>query len=631
MELFALYVAVFGISTLVGIPLLSYGQYTFIHGLGFNEWLAGLPMTLLIVVVNFMIVCVVAYIAMKPLIALLKKVRSGSPITPEERLSYGRVFKILEIAISAILFVGYVIGNMTLLFVKAKKGIYKLGDSPAEVAITLLVVFGNCLCFFAVAREYCVHFFKAAAQKHLEKLQIRDLGSGRVARFTIQVGLCGLFVAFLLNWQGIMFGYCAARHANQEFFSYFSKMMVCFVVSCLYTLPLLYYILFRLRIRFERTSGVIRNIRANGDLTTRMDIVGLDDFGKTNEELNVLMDSLSDSILQIRKNSEDVSVNAKALLRTAEESSSGINQVVTSFDDIDKKNDARDRLLDNTQTNIEKLNKDAMRISELVSAQTAATEQNASSITEMVSNVNSIGQMINRSKSLSVKLSELSEKGNGAVSGSMQIVSDITEKSSQMMEVTKVIQSVASQTNLLAMNAAIEAAHAGEAGKGFAVVADEIRKLAESTSKSTKDINVMIEQLVESINSSADKISSTSTAFKDISSGIQDQLELTETIARATHEQSIGASETLKATNEISEQISEINVLIKNQADYSNELQKGIDEVVALSSQVNDALKESSAVINEFSRSIETTKNSAIENQSAIESVTQELSKFKVE
>jgi len=362
-----------------------------------------------------------------------------------------------------------------------------------------------------------------------------------------------------------------------------------------------------------------------------MDIVGLDDFGKTNEELNVLMDSLSDSILQIRKNSEDVSVNAKALLRTAEESSSGINQVVTSFDDIDKKNDARDRLLDNTQTNIEKLNKDAMRISELVAAQTAATEQNASSITEMVSNVNSIGQMINRSKSLSVKLSELSEKGNGAVSGSMQIVSDISEKSSQMMEVTKVIQSVASQTNLLAMNAAIEAAHAGEAGKGFAVVADEIRKLAESTSKSTKDINVMIEQLVESINSSADKISSTSTAFKDISSGIQDQLELTETIARATHEQSIGASETLKATNEISGQISEINVLIKNQADYSNELQKGIDEVVALSSQVNDALKESSAVINEFSRSIETTKNSAIENQSAIESVTQELSKFKVE
>ena len=87
----------------------------------------------------------------------------------------------------------------------------------------------------------------------------------------------------------------------------------------------------------------------------------------------------------------------------------------------------------------------------------------------------------------------------------------------------------------------------------------------------------------------------------------------------------------MKATNEISGQISEINVLIKNQADYSNELQKGIDEVVALSSQVNDALKESSAVINEFSRSIETTKNSAIENQSAIESVTQELSKFKVE
>ena len=107
-------------------------------------------------------------------------------------------------------------------------------------------------------------------------------------------------------------------------------------------------------------------------------------------------------------------------------------------------------------------------------------------------------------------------------------------------------------------------------------------------------------------------------------------MKLVETIARATQEQSQGASETLIATNEISGQINEINTLMKNMADYCVDVENNIGEVVNLSEQVNAALKESNEVVTDFSKSVETTKNSAIDNQTAIQSVNNELNRFKL-
>ncbi len=630
MDLFKLYIAVFGISTLILVPFLSYGQYTYIHGMEVGDWLRGQPVTMATVLVLFILISITAYITMRPLIAQLKKIEAGHSLSEEEKTDFGGIFKRLEVIITLVLLFGYVIGNTVILAIKVSKGTYTLGQSAGDKVVTAFVIFFDCLTFFFMAREYCVHFFKAAAQKTLNKLKIWNIGHQKVERFTASIGACASFSTAFVGWHGVMFAYYATRYGFSNLSSFFAHVMPAFILACAYPVPLIVYILTTLRRRFNRTTEVIRNMRRNGDLSTRLNIVAMDDFGKTNSEVNRLIDYLNGMITEIREQSYSVSENAKELLSASNESASGINEIAATFVSMDKKNDERDKLLENSKTNIEKLNADARRISDLVTSQTAATEQNASAITEMVANINSIGQMVNKSKTLSEKLSDLSSRGNSEVAGTIQIINEITEKSARMMEVTKVIQSVASQTNLLAMNAAIEAAHAGEAGQGFAVVADEIRKLAESTSKSTKDINVMIEQLIESIGKSTGKISSTSEAFREITDSINDQLNLVETIARATEEQSVGASETLNATNEVSGHIIEINELMRKQAEYANHLENGVNEVVSLSAQVNEALKESSNVIGDFSRTIETTKNSALENQTAIENITNELSKFKL-
>ena len=369
-------------------------------------------------------------------------------------------------------------------------------------------------------------------------------------------------------------------------------------------------------------------MRKNGDLSTKINITDFDQFGENSAEINMLIESLSSTISNIQKQASNVSGNAQTLLSTSENSAAGVNQIIATLQEVGKMSDKRDNLLSETQVSIENLTNDAKKISRLFEEQTNETEKNAASITEMVANINSIGEMVKKQKALAVNLSKLSENGNREVSGTLQLINDITEKSKQMMEVTKVIESVASETNLLAMNAAIEAAHAGESGKGFAVVADEIRKLAESTSESTKNIKEMISQLTESIAGSSEKIASTSKAFNEMNSSIQDQMQLSETISNAAEEQALGAQETLSATNQISSQITEINSLINKQADYTDSIDIGIKNVVQLSEQVNEALKESEGLVVDFSKSIEQNKDNAIENENSIQDVNKELNKF---
>ena len=629
MELYWIYLAIFGGTTIVGVPMLSFMQYRFIHGMPVSAWLEGLPMTFAIVVFLWITIAIIMFFVMQPVIKAMKKAKT-SELSEEEKLSFIHVFKKMAKISAIVLIIGYVVGNGTLLFLKAAKGVFNLGATMPEKITTVGVVFALCGVYAFVARQYCVNFYDTFAQKEIVKLHISQMGGLKPKNITITIGFIGMAYILFAFVHMICVGYNVARYGSQGIQSFITNVLWIFLYVALFPFPLYEVFLMTVRNRFGATTKVIRAMRENGDLSSNIDIAAFDDFGETNEEVNRLINTLNGTIEEIREQSMQVEQNAAALLDTSENSAAGVNQIAATFNSINDKNDIRDKLLDGTKESIGKLNGDARRISELIISQTSATEQNASAITEMVANINSISEMVKKSQALSENLEKLSESGNTEVAGTMNIITEITDKSKQMIEVTKVIQSVASQTNLLAMNAAIEAAHAGDTGKGFAVVANEIRKLAESTTKSTKDIKNMINELVASINSSSVKINSTSAAFKQISNSIGEQLNLVETIARATQEQSQGASETLIATNEISGQINEINTLMKNMADYCVDVENNIGEVVNLSEQVNAALKESNEVVTDFSKSVETTKNSAIDNQTAIQSVNNELNRFKL-
>ena len=228
--------------------------------------------------------------------------------------------------------------------------------------------------------------------------------------------------------------------------------------------------------------------------------------------------------------------------------------------------------------NIDKLN-------ENVEKQSSSVSQSSSAIEEMLANIQSVTQTLVKNAENVKGLTDASEVGR---SGLQEVASDIQEiscESEGLMEINSVMENIASQTNLLSMNAAIEAAHAGEAGKGFAVVADEIRKLAESSSEQSKTISTVLKKITESISKIGKSTDGVLKEFGEIDSSVRTVADQETNIRNAMEEQGAGSKQILDA-------IGQVNTITREVKDSSKEMLEGSNEVIRESKNLEKATQE---------------------------------------
>jgi methyl-accepting chemotaxis protein len=368
-----------------------------------------------------------------------------------------------------------------------------------------------------------------------------------------------------------------------------------------------------------------------GDLTKIVNFHSKDEVGDLARYFNATLEKIKRLIITIKKQSIALFDIGSELSGNMTETAAAINEITANIQSI------KDRILNQsasvTETNatMEQITVNIDKLSGYVDRQSTSVAQSSSAIEEMLANIQSVTQTLVRNTSNVKELMEASEVGRSGLQEVAADIQEIARESEGLLEINAVMENIASQTNLLSMNAAIEAAHAGEAGKGFAVVADEIRKLAENSGVQSKTIATVLKKIKDSIDKITKSTDNVLNKFEAIDSGVRIVAEQEENIRNAMEEQSAGSKQILEAIS----QLNEATQMVKG---GSEEMLEGSKQVIQESRNLELATQEITGGMNEMATGADQI-NTAVsqvneisgQNKENIDILVKEVSKFKVE
>ncbi|MDR3138296.1 MAG: methyl-accepting chemotaxis protein [Treponema sp.] len=322
-----------------------------------------------------------------------------------------------------------------------------------------------------------------------------------------------------------------------------------------------------------------------GDLTRTINIGSKDEIGGLAHYFNLTLEKIRSIVITIKEQAASLLEIGSELAANMAETAAAINEIAATIQNI--KNRVVHQNANVTETNItmQQITVNINKLNSHVENQNINVNQSSSAIEEMLANIQSVTRTLIKNADNVKDLIEASEVGRAGLQGVSADIQEIARESEGLLEINAVMENIASQTNLLSMNAAIEAAHAGEAGRGFAVVADEIRKLAESSSKQSKTIGAVLKKIKGSIDKITYSTSNVLNKFEAIDQGVKIVSEEETNIRLAMEEQGAGSKQILEA-------ISRLNDTAQQVKSESEGILQGSEEVIQGSKSLELETKE---------------------------------------
>ncbi len=366
-----------------------------------------------------------------------------------------------------------------------------------------------------------------------------------------------------------------------------------------------------------------------GDLSRRISVSSRDEFGQLCSLFNHFVEQLHGMMVRLKSVAGNGSRMGSELAANSEEASATLTEISATMESIHRTGQMLSSNVEESEHAVDDIRRFIREVMSHVDTQQNSVRDSSAAIEEMVGSIRSISDVADAKRSVIDGLITVARRGEEEMATTREAIRQIDRSAEVISELISVIDNIAEQTNLLAMNAAIEAAHAGEAGKGFAVVAEEIRKLAENSSESSRNIGANLGSIIQRIRESSDLTEGTSRSIGQVIAQIGDVADSMNEMIEGLTELAAGSGQITEALHVLVESTSQEREVVTEIVDKAEGIGRMIGSVNQLSMQNSSSLNEMTIGIREVTQAVAHLSGIGAVNSESSTVLEKEISRFR--